>query len=141
MNVLMRNALVGTAVPKHGRVVACEKDEKWPRIGSPYWHAAGVADRIDLRIGPAADTLADMLQAGEAGCYDLAFIDANKSQYDEYYEAALVLLRPGGLVVLDNVRLALGHSPFPNVMTLTAVWFSAIITGTVERRRRQPRCH
>ena len=92
-------------MPPHGRVVACEKDEKWPRIGSPYWHAAGVADRIDLRIGPAADTLVGMLEAGEAECYDLVFIDANKSQYDAYYEAALELLRPGGLVVVDNVGL------------------------------------
>ncbi|MGW1056265.1 O-methyltransferase [Streptomyces sp. NPDC002521] len=91
------------ALPPGGRLVTCDITEKWPDIGRPYWERAGVADRIDVRIGPALDTLAS-LAAGEPGLggFDLAFVDADKANYVAYYEAALDLVRPGGLIVADN---------------------------------------
>ncbi|MFJ6690594.1 O-methyltransferase [Streptomyces sp. NPDC091294] len=91
------------ALPSDGRLVTCDITEKWPDIGRPYWERAGVADRIDVRIGPALDTL-HRLTSGEPGPggFDLAFVDADKSNYVAYYEAALELVCPGGLVVVDN---------------------------------------
>ena len=93
---------VALALPADGRLVACDISDENVKIGVPFWQRAGVADRIDLRIAPAADTLRAMLAAGEAGQHDFVFIDADKSSYDTYYELALALLRPGGLVVIDN---------------------------------------
>ena len=93
---------VALALPEGGRLVACDISDENVRIGVPFWQRAGVADRIDLRIAPAAETLRALLAGGEAGQYDFVFIDADKSSYDTYYELALALLRPGGLVVIDN---------------------------------------
>ena len=93
---------VALALPVNGRLVACDISDENVKIGVPFGQRAGVADRIDLRIAPAADTLRAMLAAGEAGQHDFVFIDADKSSYDTYYELALALLRPGGLVVIDN---------------------------------------
>ena len=93
---------VALALPPDGRVLACDISDDYTRIGKPYWQQAGVADRIDLRLGPAADTLAARIAACEAGTYDFAFIDADKSGYDTYYEHCLALLRAGGLVAIDN---------------------------------------
>jgi len=76
--------------------------EKWPGIGVPFWREAHVADRIDLRVGDARKVLADLRAEEGLGSFDLAFVDADKAQYAAYYEAALELLRPGGLIVLDN---------------------------------------
>jgi predicted O-methyltransferase YrrM len=90
------------ALPKHGRVVACDVSEEWTRVGRRYWEQAGVADKIDLRLAPAAETLDSLIEAGAPGRYDFAFIDADKSNYDRYYEQCLALLRPGGLVMVDN---------------------------------------
>jgi len=94
---------IAAALPTEGRLVCCDISEEWTAIARRHWSAAGVSGRIDLRIGPALDTLKNLLARGEAGRYDLAFIDADKAGYDAYYEACLKLLRPGGLVVLDNM--------------------------------------
>lgn len=93
---------VALALPDDGRIVACDVSEEWTSIARRYWQRAGVADRIDLRLAPALQTLDSLLAGGEAGQYDLAFIDADKSGYGDYYERVLQLLRPGGLVVIDN---------------------------------------
>ncbi|MEQ9639783.1 MAG: class I SAM-dependent methyltransferase [Alphaproteobacteria bacterium] len=90
------------ALPDDGRIVACDVSEEWTAIGRAAWAEAGVADKIDLRIGPASETLAALRAAGEAP-FDMAFIDADKENYDAYYEAALTLVRPNGLILVDNV--------------------------------------
>jgi caffeoyl-CoA O-methyltransferase len=94
---------VAAALPPGGRLVACDIDPDGPAIGRPFWRAAEVADRIDLRIGPALATLDALLAEGAQGGFDLAFIDADKTAYDAYYERCLVLLRHGGVVAIDNV--------------------------------------
>ena len=94
---------VAKAMGPEGRLVALDVSEEWTRVARRYWAKAGVADRIDLRLGPAADSLKAMVAAGESGAYDFAFIDADKSGYDAYYELTLQLLRPGGLIAIDNV--------------------------------------
>ncbi len=94
---------VALALPEDGVLVACDISREWTDIARPHWEAAGVAGRIDLRLGPANDTLNGLIDAGEGGTYDFAFIDADKLGYDAYYERCLTLLRPGGLVVIDNV--------------------------------------
>lgn len=93
---------VALALPEDGRIVACDVSEEWTSVARRYWAAAGVADRIDLRLAPAIDTLDALIAAGGAGTCDLAFIDADKPAYLAYYERVLVLLRPGGLVMTDN---------------------------------------
>ena len=94
---------VALALPADGRVVACDVSEEWTRIARRYWQEAGVAGKIDLRLAPALDTLDRLLRDGQAGSFDFAFIDADKSNYDAYYERALELVRAGGLVCIDNV--------------------------------------
>ena len=94
---------VATALPPDGLLVCCDVSTEWTDVAQRYWAEAGVAGHIDLRIGPAVDTLDAMIAAGEAGTYDFAFIDADKGGYAAYYERVLRLLRPGGLVALDNV--------------------------------------
>ncbi len=94
--------LTALSLPEEGRVIACDISKEWTDIARPYWEQAGVAHKIDLRLAPAADTLAVLLAQGEAGRFDFAFIDADKTGYDGYYEACLQLLRPGGLMALDN---------------------------------------
>ena len=94
---------VALALPDDGRLLACDIDRDYAAIGEPYWAAAGVAHKIDLAIGPALGTLDARLAAGEAGRYDFAFIDADKRGYDAYYERCLRLVRPGGLIAIDNV--------------------------------------
>jgi caffeoyl-CoA O-methyltransferase len=90
------------ALPDDGRIVACDVDERWTAVARRHWAEAGVAQRIDLRLAPALDTLQQLLAAGEGERYDFAFIDADKENYVHYYERVLELLRPGGLVVVDN---------------------------------------
>lgn len=94
---------VAQAMPADGRLVCCDVSEEWTAIGRRHWEMAGVADRIDLRLGPAMETLDSLIAAGGAGQWDMAFIDADKANYDGYYERCLTLLRPGGLVLIDNV--------------------------------------
>ncbi|AHJ27234.1 class I SAM-dependent methyltransferase [Nodularia spumigena CS-584] len=94
---------VALALPPEGRVVACDVSEEFTAIALRYWQAAGVSDKIDLHIAPAMETLDQLLAAGEAETFDFAFIDADKSNYDGYYERSLQLVRPGGLILIDNV--------------------------------------
>jgi predicted O-methyltransferase YrrM len=91
------------ALPADGRLLACDISDADVRLGQPHWQAAGVAAKIELVIAPAHLTLAARLAAGEAGQYDFAFIDADKTGYDRYYELSLALLRAGGLIAIDNV--------------------------------------
>jgi predicted O-methyltransferase YrrM len=91
------------ALPADGRLLACDISDADVRLGQPHWNAAGVAAKIELVIAPAHLTLAARLAAGEAGQYDFAFIDADKTGYDRYYELSLALLRAGGLIAIDNV--------------------------------------
>lgn len=89
-------------LPAGGRLVTCDVSEKWTSIAARYWRRAGVADRIDLRIGPALDTTAELLSTAGPGSFDFVFIDADKENSVAYYDRAVDLVRPGGLVVLDN---------------------------------------
>ena len=90
------------AVGARGRVVCCDISEEWTAIGREFWEQAGVAERIDLRLAPALETLEQMRQAEETGCFDFAFIDADKGNYRAYYECLLDLIRPGGVIAVDN---------------------------------------
>jgi len=94
---------VALSLPDNGRVVACDTSEKWTDIGRRYWVMAGVDHKIDLKLQPAIQTLDDLLTAGEKNTFDFSFIDADKENYLSYYEKSLQLLRPGGLVAIDNV--------------------------------------
>ena len=91
------------ALPPDGRIVCCDVSREWTDVARGVWADAGVAGRVDLRLGPAVETLDAMLAAGEEGSFDMAFIDANKADYDAYYERALRLVRAGGLIAIDNV--------------------------------------
>ena len=94
---------VAMALPPDGRIVCCDINEEWTRIARRYWREAGVADKVDLRLAPALETLRDLQRDPGPGSFDFAFIDADKTGYDAYYEACLTLLRPGGLIAFDNV--------------------------------------
>lgn len=94
---------VARALPETGRLIACETNQEYADIARRFWEEAGVSARIDLRIGAALVTLDSLLAAGEAGTFDLGFIDADKENYGAYYERLLELLRPGGLILIDNV--------------------------------------
>ena len=93
---------VALALPADGYLLACDISDEYTRVGRPYWEQAGVAGKIDLQLAPARATLDARLAAGEGGQYDFAFIDADKASYDAYYERCLQLLRPGGLIAIDN---------------------------------------
>jgi O-methyltransferase len=94
---------VASALPTDGKLVCCDINDDWTRIGRRYWEEAGVSSRIDLRLGPALETLDTLLRDAGANAYDFAFIDADKPNYDAYYEACLKLVRIGGLIALDNM--------------------------------------
>ncbi len=94
---------VARALPADGRLIACDVNAEWTATAQRYWEEAGVAHKIDLRLAPAAKTLDALLAGGEAGTFDFVFIDADKENYAHYYEQSLRLLRPGGLMAIDNV--------------------------------------
>ena len=94
---------VALALPDDGRILACDISDEYTQVARKFWQRAGVADKITLVLAPALQTLDARLAAGEAGAYDFAFIDADKTGYDGYYERCLRLLRPGGLITVDNV--------------------------------------
>lgn len=91
------------ALPKDALLIACDVSEEWTAVGRPYWAEAGVDDIIDLRLAPALETLGALEVEWQKGTFDFVFIDADKVNYSAYYEAALRLLRPGGIVAIDNV--------------------------------------
>jgi predicted O-methyltransferase YrrM len=92
---------VALALPPDGKVIGCDISEEWVSVGRPFWERAGVTSKIEIRIGPAIDTLRKLEQEGAS--FDLSFIDADKENLDGYYEHSLRLVRPGGLIVLDNM--------------------------------------
>jgi len=94
---------VALALPAEGTVTACDVSEEFTAVARRYWSEAGVAHKVSLRIAPAADSLRALIHEGKTGTYDFAFIDADKPSYDTYYELALTLLRPGGVMMLDNM--------------------------------------
>ena len=90
-------------LPEDGQIIACDVSVEWTEMAKRYWADAGVAHKIDLRLAPASQTLERLLEEGQAGSFDLAFLDADKENYDTYYEQSLRLLRVGGLIMVDNV--------------------------------------
>ncbi|HEV3386983.1 MAG TPA: class I SAM-dependent methyltransferase, partial [Gemmata sp.] len=95
-------AWVASVLPPEGSIFCCDINDTYAAIAGKYWALAGVAGKIDMRVAPALDTLNELLAQGAAGSFDYAFIDADKSNYDSYYEKCLELLRPGGLIAIDN---------------------------------------
>ena len=94
---------VALALPEDGKIVACDISEEWTAIGKKKWEQAGVAEKIELRIGAALGTLEELIQDGQEGSFDFAFIDADKANYLDYYKMCLKLVRKGGVVAIDNV--------------------------------------
>jgi predicted O-methyltransferase YrrM len=94
---------VASALPPDGKLIACDVSKEWTDVGRRFWKEAGVDTKIDLRLGPGIETLDGLIKEGRADGFDFAFIDADKSNYDHYYERCLVLVRRGGLILLDNM--------------------------------------
>jgi predicted O-methyltransferase YrrM len=94
---------IASALSNGGILICCDVSSEWTSIGRKYWQEAGLSEKIDLRIAPALQTLESLLKSGEENTFDFVFIDADKTGYDAYYEASLKLIRPGGLIVLDNM--------------------------------------
>ena len=107
---------VALALPAQGRITACDISEEFTALARRYWAEAGVDHKIDLRLAPALETLDALIAEGGAGTYDFAFIDAEKTEYGDYYERLLTLLRPGGLILIDNVLWS-GRVADPRVQT------------------------
>ena len=95
--------VVALALPEDGEVIACDVSEEWTAIGKEKWEQAGVSHKIDLKLGPAVDTLDELIQQGQKGSFDFAFIDADKVNYTAYYEKCLQLIASGGVIAIDNV--------------------------------------
>lgn len=94
---------VALSLPSDGKVIACDVDVHATNVAKQYWAEAGVKDKIDLKLAPAKETLQTLIADGQSGTFDFAFIDADKNNYDDYYELSLILLRRGGLIAVDNV--------------------------------------
>jgi caffeoyl-CoA O-methyltransferase len=116
---------VALALPADGKLICCDINEEWTTMARRYWAEAGVADKIELRLAPALDTLAQLLAQGTAGTFDFAFIDADKGNYMNYYEHALQLLRGGGLIAIDNT-LWYGHPADPTDVSPDTVAIRAL---------------
>ena len=116
---------VALALPPDGEVVACDISEDFTAVARRYWQRAGVADKIDLRLAPAIDSLQELLAAGRGGSFDLAFIDADKQGYPDYYRKVVDLVRPGGMIMLDNVlwagEIADPQHPSPDAQAIRRV--------------------
>lgn len=97
---------VALALPGDGKLVACDNNPEYTAVAQRYWEEAGVADKIELRLGPAIDTLNGLIREGQENTFDFAFIDADKTGYASYFEASLRLLHPGGLIAFDNMLQA-----------------------------------
>jgi len=93
---------LASALPEDGQVITCDCNREWTDMARQYWERAGLAHRITLHLGDARETLKTLQDAGKSDTYDFAFIDADKVNYDAYYEACLTLVRPGGLIAIDN---------------------------------------
>jgi caffeoyl-CoA O-methyltransferase len=93
---------VALTLPSDGKLIACDVSAEWVEIGRPYWRKANVEDIIETRIGPAMDTLDQLIASGRRGGFDFAFIDADKPNYPDYYERCMILVRSGGLIAFDN---------------------------------------
>ena len=113
---------VALALPTDGKVIACDLDTETAKIANHFWQQAGVLDKIDLRLAPAENTLDALIANGEAGTFDFSFIDADKRNYDTYYEKSLILLRQGGVIAVDNVlwsgNVANIHNNEPNTVAI-----------------------
>ena len=94
---------VARELPPTGRLIACDVSEEWTAIARRFWQRAGVAERVELRLGPGAETLGRLIADGQGGRFDFAFLDADKELYPDYYERIVELLRSGGLLAIDNV--------------------------------------
>lgn len=116
---------VALALPEDGRILACDVSEEWTAVARRFWREAGVEQKIELKLQPATRILEALLAAGESGRYDFAFIDADKPSYDAYYELLLKLLRPGGLIAIDNTlwsgQVADPDDRDPNAVALRAL--------------------
>jgi caffeoyl-CoA O-methyltransferase len=120
---------VALALPADGKLLGCDISDEFTRVGRPYWERAAVAEKIELVLEPALHTLDARLATGEAGRYDFAFIDADKVNYDGYYERCLKLLRTGGLIAFDNVlwsgRVVDKVEPSADADTAALQWLNA----------------
>lgn len=112
--------VVALALPENGKVIACDVDKNATEVAKKFWQKANAANKIDLRLAPAIDTLKDLIAKGEGDTFDFAFIDADKDNYSNYYELSLQLLRRGGLIAVDNVLWS-GRVADPNNNDKTTV--------------------
>ena len=125
------------ALPPHGKVIACDVNEEWTGIAGSYWAEAGVTQKVELRLGPAVETLDGLLSEGLAASFQFVFIDADKENYDSYYERSLELLQPGGLIAVDNVlwsgRVLDRHSHDRDTVAIRAFNEKLLSDGRVPR--------
>lgn len=119
------STLTALALPADGRLIACDISAEFTRKAREYWREAGVENKIELRLGSAIESLHDLIDDGQAGTFDFAFIDAEKTEYDAYYELCLQLLRAGGLMLFDNMlrggRVLNEDSTEPDVVAVRAL--------------------
>jgi predicted O-methyltransferase YrrM len=119
------STLTALELPPEGRLIACDVSEEFTRKARQYWRDAGVENKIELRLGSAVETLRDLIQEGQAGTFDFVFIDAEKTEYDAYYELSLKLLRRGGVMLFDNMlrtgRVLNEDSEEPDVKAIRAL--------------------